>query len=106
MSTAFLMVSERGMAEFLEHLKKSARDDLEILSWIIYHLLQEHPFIDGNKRTAEFALDYYLKKKGYFLPNSRKLQLILKWTGEEWGPREVYRDLRRELLKYNPNFRP
>jgi len=98
--------TERRLPLEVEHIKRSAKDDLQVTSWLIYHLLQEHPFVDGNKRTASFVLDYYLSKKGYFLPNTRKLQLILKYTGEEWGPREIYKDLKRELVRYNPSFKP
>jgi Fic family protein len=98
--------SEKKLSSFLQHLSKSANNDLEFLAYLILYILHEHPFIDGNKRTAAFAIDFYLAKKKYFLPRSLLLQLLLKYTGPDWTPKKVYRDLRYYMKDFNPRFKP
>ncbi len=98
--------TSKRLDEILFHLKKSSRNDLDFLSYLLLYLIHEHPFIDGNKRTAGFALEFYLSKKKYFLPRTLMLQLLLKYTGPDWTPRKVYRDLKYYLSEYNPNFKP
>ena len=96
---------EEKLDLFIQHLALSAKNDLEMASWMIFHLIHEHPFIDGNKRTAVFVLDYYLSKKEYFLDNSTKIHIILKYTGPDWAPKKIYSDLYRILSEYNPKFK-
>lgn len=36
----------------------------------LYHLSRNHPFIDGNKRTAFAVMDTFLEANGYCLPLS------------------------------------
>lgn len=91
----------------ISHLIKSDKNDLGVLSEILFYFIQEHPFIDGNKRTASFALDYYLKQKRYKLDNSTRLHLILKYTtDEEATPRKIYLDLKKIISRYNSKFKP
>ena len=37
-----------------------------------YHLCNNHPFIDGNKRIAFVALDTFLQKNGLEITSSEK----------------------------------
>jgi death-on-curing protein len=34
----------------------------------LYHLAADHPFVDGNKRTAAAAADVFLETNGYHVP--------------------------------------
>lgn len=44
-------------------------------------LLINHPFVDGNKRTAFIAADVFLCINGYCIPedDARILKMILHW---------------------------
>ncbi len=43
-------------------------DDLfEMAAAYLYHIVQNHPFIDGNKRTGAMAAFVFLKLNGYTL---------------------------------------
>ena len=37
-----------------------------------YHLCNNHPFIDGNKRIALVAMDVFLQRNGYHITASEK----------------------------------
>jgi death on curing protein len=46
----------------------------------LYHLAKNHPFLDGNKRTAFAAMDTFLRLNGYqlSLTDSQTYQLVLQ----------------------------
>jgi death on curing protein len=46
----------------------------------LYHIARNHPFIDGNKRTAFAAMDTFLRLNNYRLKltNDEQYQLVLK----------------------------
>lgn len=47
--------------EYLHH------DVYEMAAAYLYHLAQNHPFVDGNKRTAAFAAILFLHRQGLYL---------------------------------------
>lgn len=46
--------------------RKKYDNPIEICSTIFYGLVTDHPFVDGNKRTALLVLLYQLQLYGYF----------------------------------------
>lgn len=38
----------------------------------LYHLAKNHPFVDGNKRTAFATMDSFLRLNGYALKISKE----------------------------------
>ncbi len=46
----------------------------------LYHLALNHPFIDGNKRTAFAAMDAFLRLNGYSinLTNEQAAEMVLQ----------------------------
>ena len=46
----------------------------------LYHLAMNHPFVDGNKRTAFAAMDTFLRINGYclVLPNEEVYAFVLE----------------------------
>ncbi|MFA5382867.1 MAG: Fic family protein [Candidatus Micrarchaeia archaeon] len=94
---------------FIEFNKKQHNHGIPIKAYeniaeLLFYFIQKHPFIDGNKRTAAFTLDYYLNQKNYYLNESTKLNLILKYvTDEESTPSSIYSDLKKIILRYNQN---
>ena len=97
---------EEKLKAFISHVVKSCKNELCIVAWLITYILQEHPFIDGNKRTALFLLDLYLDRKGYMLDNSSKLQILFKLVSPDYTPRKAYQLLKKLLELYNPHFKP
>lgn len=49
--------------------KMKYRDPIDICSTLFYGLVSDHPFVDGNKRTALLILLYQLQLYGYY-PNT------------------------------------
>jgi death-on-curing protein len=45
----------------------------------LFHIAQNHPFVDGNKRVAFAAMDVFLRLNGYVLklPDDRAYQLVM-----------------------------
>jgi death-on-curing protein len=46
----------------------------------LYHIAKNHPFIDGNKRTAFAVMDTFLRANGYTLnlTQDQKYELVLQ----------------------------
>ena len=46
----------------------------------LYHIAKNHPFIDGNKRTAFAAMDVFLQLNGYLLrlTDTQSYHLVLQ----------------------------
>ncbi len=42
----------------------------------IYHIVKNHPFVDGNKRTGFGCCDIFLRLNGYSLKENHKQDLI------------------------------
>jgi death-on-curing protein len=54
---------------------------------LAYSLIQNHPFVDGNKRVGHAAMEVFLIMNGYeILANSRRTRTIYivssQWPGE------------------------
>jgi len=41
------------------------KDIAKLAATLAYALAKNHPFLDGNKRTAFFAMDMFLRRNGY-----------------------------------------
>ncbi|MBD2465095.1 type II toxin-antitoxin system death-on-curing family toxin [Oscillatoria sp. FACHB-1407] len=57
----------------------------------LYHLSTNHPFIDGNKRTAFAAMDVFLRLNGYRLrlTNDQAYELVLQVVQGDIGKEEL-----------------
>jgi death-on-curing protein len=46
----------------------------------LYHIAKNHPFVDGNKRTAFAAMDVFLRMNGYILKltDAQSYDLVLQ----------------------------
>jgi death on curing protein len=46
----------------------------------LFHIAKNHPFVDGNKRTAFAVMDAFLRFNGYTLPlvNEQTYELVLQ----------------------------
>lgn len=61
----------------------------------LFHLAQNHPFIDGNKRVAFAAADTFLRLNGYRLRMSDQsaYKLVMKVASGEMDKTELTREL-------------
>lgn len=85
-------VINRGSLEFLiskietkykdENFKKQVA---KISAIILMHLTQQHPFINGNKRTAMETMNLFLKKNNFMLDTTiaGKVYISLKLANDE-----------------------
>jgi len=57
----------------------------------LYHIAKNHPFIDGNKRTAFAAMDVFLRMNGYILKltDDQSYDLVLQVVQGNLGKEEL-----------------
>ncbi|NHC33366.1 type II toxin-antitoxin system death-on-curing family toxin [Scytonema millei] len=57
----------------------------------LYHLAKNHPFLDGNKRTAFGAMEAFLRLNGYNLncSDDRAYQVVLQVAQGEMSKEEL-----------------
>ena len=67
----------------------------------LYHISRNHPFIDGNKRTAFGVMEAFIRVNGYLLnlPNEEKYDLVLRSAQGELGKTELSELLRANLIQ-------
>jgi death-on-curing protein len=64
-----LAMPQAGMGDVYFH-----KDVWEMAAAYLFHLCQDHPFVDGNKRVALAACRYFLHRNGYgFAGDSEEL---------------------------------
>ena len=101
-------VMNRGAVEFLmakieskyksgEYKKQIAK--IGAILWM--DIIQQHPFIDGNKRTATETLLLFLKKNNYILetPIAGKVYISLKIANNEINYEELTEWVYQKLKK-------
>ena len=76
---AYGILNERALESILETMKykgsplKSKKENLaEKAAYLLYELIAQHPFVDGNKRTALIATITFLELNGYQLEFEEK----------------------------------
>ena len=58
---------------------------------ILYHLAKNHPFLDGNKRTAYGAMETFLRLNGYnlALSNEESYNMVIQVAQGEMSKEEL-----------------
>lgn len=91
-------VINRGSLEFLvSKIESKYRDEnfkkqvAKISAIILTHLTHQHPFINGNKRTAMETMNLFLKKNNFILDTTTagKVYISLKLANDEMDYEEV-----------------
>ena len=85
-------------------------DPIEIAAAYLFYLCRNHPFIDGNKRTALAACLVFLENNG-FLPNARLLvneweSFVLDVAASRFDRDQTTACLRKLLKGLNRRSRP
>ncbi|MEM6753472.1 MAG: type II toxin-antitoxin system death-on-curing family toxin [Cyanobacteria bacterium P01_C01_bin.38] len=67
----------------------------------LYHIAKNHPFIDGNKRTAFAVMDTFLRLNGYILnsDNEETYILVLKVAEGNIDKKEIAQFLEQNVIK-------
>ena len=71
---------------------------------LFYLLVKNHPFIDGNKRTAALALIEFLERNGYTLnaTNDELYEFTVDVTASVLGKEEAETWIRDKAVKLRP----
>lgn len=66
-----------------------------------YHLAENHPFVDGNKRTADGAMEAFLRLNGYrlALSNEQAYNMVIQVAQGEMTKNELSDFLAKSLQK-------
>lgn len=69
----------------------------------LYHIARNHPFIDGNKRTAFAVMDTFLRINGYILntDDEETYILVLKVAQGSSNKKEIAQYLEQNTVKNN-----
>jgi death-on-curing protein len=67
----------------------------------LYHIAKNHPFVDGNKRTAFAAMDVFLRMNGYILKltNVQSYDLVLQVVQDNIEKKELADYIERVIEK-------
>ncbi len=73
----------------------------EMAAALLHSLLKNHPFVDGNKRTALTSTGIFLKLNGYKLVNKHKeeLEFALQVENESISLKEIAEWLQKNSKK-------
>lgn len=65
----------------------------------LYHLIKNHPFIDGNKRSAFAVMDTFIRLNGYslILENIEVYEIVLQVAKSEMGKEALTIKLRENI---------
>lgn len=68
----------------------------------LYHISMNHPFIDGNKRTAFAVMDTFLRVKKYYLnlTNDQAYNLVLQLVQGDVSKTELISYLEQSIIYF------
>ncbi|MFA6715953.1 MAG: type II toxin-antitoxin system death-on-curing family toxin [Victivallaceae bacterium] len=96
LKSAISMPSATYGGEFLHS------DIYEMAAAYLFHIVQNHPFLDGNKRTGAVAMLIFLILNGYDFdaPEDSFAQMTLDVAGGEMSKPEIAVFIRRWAVKH------
>ncbi|MEO1428040.1 MAG: type II toxin-antitoxin system death-on-curing family toxin [Cyanobacteria bacterium J06633_8] len=67
----------------------------------LYHIAKNHPFVDGNKRTAFAVMDTFLRINGYILNTNDEETyiLVLKVADGSFDKKEIAQYIEQNVIK-------
>jgi death on curing protein len=68
----------------------------------LYHISKNHPFVDGNKRTAFAAMDVFLRMNGYILKltNTQSYDLVLQVVQGDLRKEDIANYIERVIQRF------
>jgi death-on-curing protein len=69
----------------------------------LYHLAMNHPFVDGNKRTAFATMDSFLRLNGYALNISKEeaYKLVIEIVEGEIDKAQLSEQIEKAIMQVN-----
>ena len=69
---------------------------------LLFGLIKNHPWEGGNKRTATFLTNLFLKRNGYKLSalTNELIELCLNVEADRWKVDEIESWLRQRVIEY------
>jgi death on curing protein len=69
----------------------------------LYHIAKNHPFVDGNKRTAYAVMETFLELNGYILPmsNEETYELVIQVAQSDITKAELTDRLKDTIVPKN-----
>jgi death on curing protein len=69
----------------------------------LYHIAKNHPFVDGNKRTAYAVMETFLELNGYMLPmsNEETYELVIQVAQSDITKAELTAKLEGTIVPKN-----
>jgi len=76
------------------------KDIFEMAAAYLFHLVQDHPFIDGNKRTGSMAAIMFLRRNGVEMEvgNGELFEFVLSVARGERDKHEIAHFLRKHVV--------
>ncbi|MFM2429788.1 MAG: hypothetical protein RLZZ511_1001 [Cyanobacteriota bacterium] len=70
----------------------------------LYHIAKNHPFIDGNKRTAYAVMETFLEVNGYQLPlsNNETYELVIQVAQSDISKEALTAKLKATIVPKSP----
>jgi|SRR5579883_3311306 len=66
----------------------------------VFHIAMNHPFMDGNKRTALYAADNFLSLNGYDLLSSPEhYEMVMKVVTQGMSKEEIAEYVRKHIVR-------
>ena len=69
---------DKSSLEFALYITKSKKSWLYELSYIVRSIVIDHPFMDGNKRTAYILCTLYFEENNKYYSDQKLVESILK----------------------------
>lgn len=60
-------ILNEGSVEYLIYLLEKDNDKFKKAALVLYRIITNHPFMDGNKRTAFEVADFLLRHEGIYI---------------------------------------
>jgi len=60
-------ILNEGSVEYLIYLLEKDNDKFKKAALVLYRIITNHPFMDGNKRTAFEVADFLLRYEGFYI---------------------------------------
>lgn len=89
----------KGTIEYLVYQLNEKSDVLKKATLVLEHIIINHPFVDGNKRTAFEVTDVLLRSEGYHIhADEEEIQnALLKIAKYECTSKEIEEWLRKKV---------
>lgn len=80
------------------------KDIFDMAAALLQSLLKNHPFVDGNKRTALFSTGVFLRLNGWKLQNTHKseVEFAIRVDNSNLSLEEIYAWLKENSVSLDP----